>query len=238
MPNRKSMLPAAYVCVSVSECVSRHLWLPEFLPWKSAYMHVRVRVVSKRDRVASAHRPKADSRQRKQSGAIALASPISKSMSLFGLAVKPISRVSCAATTRRPEPTTLRSKPGSILMQDVDSLRSAEHRSSGCNKKETSYQRIPRCLISLWITQSMTFGHLVHVTYTGRRVQRRLHTKRRPTDVHSTKLDTVSHQSCCYRCIQLHPPASTCSSDYMQTRRYSWPCSLAHGFWFTPPSNN
>lgn len=125
------MLPAAYVCVSVSECVSRHLWLPEFLSWKCAYMHVCVRVVSKRDGVASAHRPKADSRQRKQSGAIALASPISKSMSLLGLAVKPISRASCAATTQRLELTTLRSKPGSILMQDVDSLRSAEHRSSG-----------------------------------------------------------------------------------------------------------
>lgn len=36
---------------------------------------VCVCVVSKRDRVASAHKPKADSRQRKQSGAIALAPP-------------------------------------------------------------------------------------------------------------------------------------------------------------------
>lgn len=237
MPNRKSVLPAAYVCVSVSECVSRHLWLPEFLSRKSAYMHVcaRVRAVSKRDRVASAHRPKADSRQRKQSGAIALTSPISKSMSLLGLAVKPISRASRAATTRRPEPTTLRSKPGSILMQDVESLRSAEHRSSGSKEKETSYQRVPRCLISLWITQSMSFGHLVHIMYTGRRVQRRLHTKRQPTDVQRHE---AGHSLTPKLLLSLYSPASTGSADCMQTRRYSWRESLAHGFWFPPPSKN
>lgn len=175
MPNRKSMLPAAYVCVSVWVCVSRQFWRPEVLSWEKCVFACMS--VWERDRKVSTHRPKANSCQGKPNSFSPFAVfPISKSMSLLSLAVKPISLASYAITA--PQPQDSLQELGSILIQDVDSLQFAEHKflSSIAQKK------LPKG------PQRNAFRHLLHIIHLWRcvlAIQWRCTKTRYFTDIYS-----------------------------------------------------
>lgn len=128
------MLPAAYVCVSVWVCVSRHLWLPEFLSWKSVCVRVCVKQIEK---CLPTGQRWSHARESKAAATV---------LSLCCISYLQIN-VQCSSLAELcyNETTTglnTVQQLWSILIQDVDSLYFAENRFvSSIATKWKSYQR-------------------------------------------------------------------------------------------------